>query len=134
RHQCAGAGSALCRGRCRADCTCPPAPTAAAPTAKAPTAAAPTAPAPTAPAPTAAAPRCGDNVVDQANEQCDGADSASCAGACRADCICPPSARAAVGGVEANAMVNAATPAKSKGPSARLEVDGRPAKHEFFRF
>src|SRR5947208_1278289 len=67
--QCDGADSALCRGRCRADCTCPPAPTAAAPTAKAPTAAAPTAPAPTAPAPTAAAPRCGDNVVDQANEQ-----------------------------------------------------------------
>src|SRR6266550_2841095 len=39
--QCDGADSALCRGRCRADCTCPPAPTAAAPTAAAPTAAAP---------------------------------------------------------------------------------------------
>src|SRR5439155_4043774 len=86
--QCDGADSALCRGRCRADCTCPPAPTAAAPTAAAPTAAAPTAAAPTAAAPTAAAPRCGDNVVDQASEQCDGADSASCPGACRADCIC----------------------------------------------
>ena len=30
-------------------------------------------------------------------------------------------------------MVNAATPAKSKGPSARLEVDGSPVKHAFFR-
>ena len=131
--QCDGADSALCRGRCRADCTCPPAPTAAAPTAAAPTAAAPTAKAPTAAAPTAASPRCGDNVVDQASEQCDGADSASCAGACRTDCTCPPSPRAAVGVVEADAMVNAATPAKSKGPSARLEVDGSPVKHAFFR-
>src|SRR5437773_1108033 len=131
--QCDGADSALCRGRCRADCTCPPAPTAAAPTATAPTATAPTAAAPTAAAPTAASPRCGDNVVDQANEQCDGADSASCAGACRTDCTCPPSPPAAVAVVEADAMVNAATPAKSKGPSARLEVDGSPVKHAFFR-
>ena len=30
-------------------------------------------------------------------------------------------------------MVNAATPAKSKRPSARLEVDGSPVKHAFFR-
>ena len=30
-------------------------------------------------------------------------------------------------------MVSAATPAKSKGPSARLEVDGSPVKHAFFR-
>ena len=30
-------------------------------------------------------------------------------------------------------MVNAATRTKSKGPSARLEVDGNPVKHAFFR-
>src|SRR5207244_4168259 len=106
--QCDGADSALCPGRCRADCTCP-----------------------TVPIP--AAPRCGDNLVNQASEQCDGTDSTSCPGACRADCTCPPPPGAAVGAVEADTFVNKATPSKSNGTSARLEIDASPLKRAFFR-
>src|SRR5439155_1527886 len=38
----------------------------------------------------APSPRCGDNRVNQATEQCDGAASAACPGRCRADCTCQP--------------------------------------------
>ena len=36
-----------------------------------------------------AAPRCGDNIVNQPTEQCDGLDSAVCPGQCLANCTCP---------------------------------------------
>lgn len=36
-------------------------------------------------------PTCGDNVVNQAIEECDGTDDTACPGQCRADCTCPPS-------------------------------------------
>ena len=92
-----------------------------------------------------ACPVCGDKKVNQASEQCDGADSALCPGRCRADCTCASTPTAAtptaaastaaapLGAVETDAMVNASTPTKSKGPSARLEVDGNPVKHAFLR-
>src|SRR5205823_799321 len=35
-------------------------------------------------------PRCGDGLVNQPGEQCDGADRAACAGPCAADCTCAP--------------------------------------------
>ena len=35
-------------------------------------------------------PICGDNVVNQASEECDGTDDTACPGQCRADCTCPP--------------------------------------------
>ena len=35
-------------------------------------------------------PRCGDNLVNQAGEQCDGAAHAACLGPCAADCTCTP--------------------------------------------
>src|SRR5439155_1097284 len=38
----------------------------------------------------AAPARCGDNQVNQAGEQCDGASSTACPGRCRADCTCAP--------------------------------------------
>lgn len=34
-------------------------------------------------------PVCGDGIVNQTTEQCDGADDSSCPGSCRADCACP---------------------------------------------
>src|SRR5207247_641498 len=94
-----------------------------------------------------ACPVCGDKKVNQASEQCDGADSARCPGRCRADCTCPAACRAdgtgppcprppsgaPVGTVEADTLVNKASPAKNNGTSARLEVDASPAKHAFFR-
>jgi Calcineurin-like phosphoesterase/Iron/zinc purple acid phosphatase-like protein C len=36
------------------------------------------------------APRCGDGLVNQPSEQCDGADRPACTGACTADCRCAP--------------------------------------------
>jgi hypothetical protein len=33
--------------------------------------------------------RCGDNVKNRPQEECDGSDSANCPGACQADCTCP---------------------------------------------
>jgi len=35
-------------------------------------------------------PRCGDSLVNQACEECDGADHAACAGPCAGDCTCAP--------------------------------------------
>jgi len=75
------------------------------------------------------APVCGDNHVNQPSEQCDGTDSAACPGACRADCTCP----IAVGTVEADALVNAASPATKYGTKTILEVDASPVKHVFLR-
>src|SRR5213594_2708980 len=63
-----------------------------------------------------ACPVCGDKKVNQATEQCDGTDSVLCPGACRANCTCPPpppAPGAVVATVEADAMVNAATPVKN---------------------
>ena len=37
-------------------------------------------------------PVCGDNVVNQASEECDGTDDAACPEQCQADCTCPPPA------------------------------------------
>ena len=34
--------------------------------------------------------RCGDNIVNQPSEQCDGTDAAACPGSCLPDCTCPP--------------------------------------------
>src|SRR5207249_1278776 len=107
--QCDGTADAACPGRCRADCTCAPAPV------------------------------CGDNAINQPSEQCDGTDSALCPGACRVDCTCPPAAPpppapgTVVATVEADAMVNAATPVKNFGATAKLEVDASPVKHALFR-
>ncbi len=36
------------------------------------------------------APRCGDNVMNQTGEQCDGDDRFACTGGCAADCTCTP--------------------------------------------
>ena len=107
--QCDGTADAACPGRCRADCTCAPAPV------------------------------CGDNAINQPSEQCDGTDSALCPGACRVDCTCPaappppPAPGTVVATVEADAMVNAATPVKNFGATAKLEVDASPVKHALFR-
>src|SRR5207244_2231243 len=104
-----GTADAACPGRCRADCTCAPAPV------------------------------CGDNAINQPSEQCDGTDSALCPGACRVDCTCPaappppPAPGTVVATVEADAMVNAATPVKNFGATAKLEVDASPVKHALFR-
>src|SRR5207249_4140960 len=110
--ECDGAADAACTGRCRVECTC-------------------------APAPPSPAPRCGDNAINQPSEQCARTDSARRPGACRADCTCPPPppspSGAPVGTVEADTLVNKASPAKNNGTSARLEVDASPAKHAFFR-
>jgi hypothetical protein len=35
-------------------------------------------------------PHCGDDLVNQSTEQCDGVRDDACPGACRADCTCPP--------------------------------------------
>ncbi len=59
REVCDGADNAVCPGRCRRDCTCPPPPV------------------------------CGDNEVNRVAEQCDGTADAACPGTCRADCTCP---------------------------------------------
>ena len=151
--QCDGADSARCPGRCRADCTCPAAPTPPAPrcgddlinqaseecdgAADAACTGRCRVDCTCAPAPPSPAPRCGDNAINQPSEQCDGTDSARCPGACRADCTCPPPppspSGAPVGTVEADTLVNKASPAKNNGTSARLEVDASPAKHAFFR-
>src|SRR5947199_121994 len=107
--QCDGTADAACPGRCRADCTCAPAPV------------------------------CGDNTINQPSEQCDGTDSALCPGACRVDCTCPaappppPAPGTVVATVQADAMVNAATPVKNLGATAKLEVDASPVKHALFR-
>ena len=101
--QCDGTADAACPGRCRVDCTCAPAPV------------------------------CGDNVVNQPSEQCDGTDSALCPGACQADCTCPAAPAAAVGTVEADALVNAAAPTTKYGTKTILEVDASPVKHTFVR-
>ena len=37
-----------------------------------------------------APPICGDDMVNQPGEQCDGSDAAACPGQCRSDCTCPP--------------------------------------------
>src|SRR5438093_1476792 len=143
--QCDGTDSALCPGACRANCTCPPAPRcgdnlvnqaseqcdvtadAACPgRCRADCNCAP-------------APVCGDNTINQPSEQCDGTDSALCPGACRVDCTCPaappppPAPGTVVATVEADAMVNAATPVKNFGATAKLEVDASPVKHALFR-
>src|SRR5439155_532713 len=148
--QCDGADSARCPGRCRADCTCPAAPTPPAPrcgddlinqaseecdgAADAACTGRCRVDCTCAPAPPSPAPRCGDNAINQPSEQCDGTDSARCPGACRADCTCPPPppspSGAPVGTVEADTLVNKASPAKNNGTSARLEVDASPAKHD----
>jgi len=39
---------------------------------------------------TAPPPRCGDDLVDQPGEQCDGLDHVACPGPCAADCTCAP--------------------------------------------
>src|SRR4029453_13086365 len=39
---------------------------------------------------TPTAPRCGNGLVDQPTEQCDGEDHPACAGPCAADCTCAP--------------------------------------------
>src|SRR5437870_5132980 len=145
--QCDGTDSVLCPGACRANCTCPPAPTPAAPrcgdnlvnqaseqcdgTADAACPGRCRADCTCGPAPV-----CGDNTINQPSEQCDGTDSALCPGACRPDCTCPPPPPppgAAVGTVEADAMVNGAAPTRNFGTSPRLEVDASPLKHTFFR-
>src|SRR5438552_2407778 len=125
--QCDGAASALCPARCRADCTCPAAPTPPAPrcgddlinqaseecdgAADAACTGRCRVDCTCAPAPPSPAPRCGDNAINQPSEQCDGTDSARCPGACPVDCTCPPPPRAPVGVVEADTLVNKATPA-----------------------
>ena len=43
-------------------------------------------------------PSCGNNVLDQPNEQCDGTDDSACSGQCRTDCTCPSGAIPAVSG------------------------------------
>jgi len=42
------------------------------------------------PPPPPPGPFCGDNIVNQPTEQCDGTDSVLCPGLCRPDCTCPP--------------------------------------------
>src|SRR5262249_47206632 len=57
---CDGVDVAACSsGACRANCTCAPPPV------------------------------CGDGIVNQVSEQCDGASAAACPGQCKADCTCP---------------------------------------------
>ena len=79
--------------------------------------------------PNFACPVCGDGHVNRATEQCDGADSALCPGACRPDCTCP----APVATVEADTFVDASLPAKNNGLSKVLEVDGSPVKQTLLR-
>ena len=79
-----------------------------------------------------ALPACGDGRVNQASEQCDGADSAACPGACLADCTCPTAAAAAV--VEADTTVSSAQPTAILGGEPVLSVDAGPSvKRTFFR-
>src|SRR5437870_2853150 len=140
--QCDGTDSVLCPGACRADCTCPPAPRCGdnlvnQPSEQCDGTADAACPGRCRPDCTCGpAPVCGDNLVNQPSEQCDGTDSALCPGACRPDCTCPPPPPppgAAVGTVEADAMVNGAAPTRNFGTSPRLEVDASPLKHTFFR-
>ena len=79
-----------------------------------------------------ALPACGDGRVNQASEQCDGADSAACPGVCLADCTCPTAAAAAV--VEADTTVSSAQPTAILGGEPVLSVDAGPSvKRTFFR-
>ena len=40
--------------------------------------------------PCSPSPACGDDLVNQSSEECDGTDDAACLGQCQADCTCPP--------------------------------------------
>ncbi len=78
---------------------------------------------------TTAPPRCGDGIVNVAGEACDGADDATCPGACRPDCRCAiPSAV-----VVADATVKAREPARNFGGAPELWADSDTAKRTFVR-
>lgn len=76
---CDGSDATACPGQCQNDCTCPsPQPTATATVTPTLT-----------PTPTST-PGCGDNVVNQQSEECDGtATGTDCDGLCQSDCTCP---------------------------------------------
>jgi cysteine-rich repeat protein len=77
--------------------------------------------------PCAPAPTCGDNVVNQPSEQCDGAANATCPNGCQANCTCTPAPPAvATATVIADATVNSASANTNLGTANQLNVDAGP--------
>jgi hypothetical protein len=74
-------------------------------------------------------PRCGDGTVNLPGEACDGADDATCPGACSGDCLC----RLPVGVVAADATVTESEPRLNLGQSAELWADADTPKRTFLR-
>ncbi len=76
------------------------------------------------------APRCGDGIVNQPAEQCDGVPATACPGACLSDCTCGTLIQ---GAIEADVTVSAGTPTTNLGTSSELWADANVAKSFFLR-
>jgi myo-inositol-hexaphosphate 3-phosphohydrolase len=76
-------------------------------------------------------PVCGDGLVNRHAEECDGADDASCPGACEIDCTCGLAPPLAV--VEADAAVIEKDRTGTYGADALLHADADSAKRSFLR-
>src|SRR5262245_6277689 len=70
------------------------------------------------------APVCGDRIVNQPTEQCDGSADGACPGRCQADCTCAP---APSGGpeatIEADTFVESDRPTTNLGAKSKISVD-----------
>jgi myo-inositol-hexaphosphate 3-phosphohydrolase len=74
-------------------------------------------------------PHCGDDLINQATEECDGAHSPDCPGACTTGCVCGPP----LADIEADASVIATSANTSFGTTAILDADASSAKRSLFR-
>ncbi len=81
--ECDGSDDADCPGSCGLDCICSPPTTTTTTTTSTSTSTTTTTGTTLPPA------ACGDGTVNQASEECDGADDAECPGSCGIDCTCP---------------------------------------------
>ncbi len=72
------------------------------------------------------APVCGDNIVNQPSEQCDGTSSAACPGLCSPTCTCPAPPAPATATVTEDAHVDSSVPNTNLGLGNQLGVDAGP--------
>jgi len=72
------------------------------------------------------APVCGDNIVNQPSEQCDGTSSAACPGQCSVTCTCPAPPAPATATVIEDATVDSSAANTNLGLGNQLGVDAGP--------
>jgi hypothetical protein len=82
--------------------------------------------------PAPGAPTCGDGIVNQVSETCDGGDDTACPGACQNDCSCPTGGGFVIASVVEDAAVRR-SPGGRNYNDGSLIADRRSPKQSFFR-